>query len=73
MSRQCQKILKPHEIVSGLHDILHDESDGKPLEYSDDDYILESHFISSCDESEDTQRQPQGNKLYYLHLVISCY
>ena len=25
-----------------------------------------------CD-SEDTQRQQQGNKLYYLHLVISCY
>ena len=51
-----------------MHDIFHDESNGEPLEYSDDDYILESNSISSCDESEDTQRQQQGNKLYYLRL-----
>ncbi|GBP60673.1 PiggyBac transposable element-derived protein 4 [Eumeta japonica] len=54
MSRQSRRILKPQEIVSCLNDILEDESDGEPLEYSDDDYELEKSFNSSSDESDDT-------------------
>lgn len=54
--------MNPHKIVSCLNDVLEGESDGEPLEYSDDDYLLESSSSSSCDESEDTtQKYKQGN------------
>lgn len=64
MSRQHSKILKSHEIVSCLNDILEDESDGEPFQDSDDDYVMETDSSSSSNESENTvQRdfEPQGN------------
>ncbi|KAF5304914.1 hypothetical protein FQR65_LT00798 [Abscondita terminalis] len=54
MSSQRRKILKPEEIVSSLNNILEDESDGEPLEYSDDEYELENSSNSSSDESDNT-------------------
>lgn len=53
MASQRSKIIKPHEIVSCLNDISEDESDGEPLLYSDDDYVLETSSNSS-DEFENT-------------------
>lgn len=46
--------MKPHEIMFCLNDIWEDESDGKPLENVDDDYILENSSSFSFDESENT-------------------
>lgn len=66
MSSHRRRILNPQEILSSLNNILEDESDGEPLDHSDDDYELENGSDSSSDESDEiVEREiPQGK--YFL-------
>ncbi|GBP55934.1 ATP-dependent DNA helicase PIF1 [Eumeta japonica] len=51
--------------------VKEDESDGEPLEYSDDDYELEKSFNSSSDESDDTIQREIPQKTSLTSVVVT--
>lgn len=72
MSSQRRKVIKPLEILSCVNDILEDESDAEPFEYSDDEYELENS--SSSSDEIPIPEIPQGNYfLFYFIGYFICY